>query len=400
MDQLMQARPSPSMAVALVALFIALAGTAFGGPKKGEELPKNSVGTEQLKEGAVKTSDLGRNSVVASVIKPNAVDTTDLKPGAVTATDLAPKSVTTGTIGPGAVLPGTIAPGAVTETALAAAAVSAGKIKDQAITETKIGPGAVTAPAIGPEAITSGKIGPEAIIASKIEAGAIIESKIADAAVKAGKIDEGAVISSKIGPGAVTNQKIDDGAVKSAKIEDGAVGSSKIEGGAVIAGKLGQKVVNTPQISDAIPSSSASKTTATTFTNGGYTALTYPTTLFDSAGLHTVSYRMSAPVDGIYQVTAVATWENDSCGGTRSLEFNGREPNGFDAFLPSPRISSTVQANMGATTTQTLSGMVKLTAGQGIEIWGGGSGMSCANTDVLGNPASSLTMTWVAPGPS
>ena len=42
-------RPSPAMAVALIALFVALGGTGYAVTK----LPKNSVGNEQLKNDAV-----------------------------------------------------------------------------------------------------------------------------------------------------------------------------------------------------------------------------------------------------------------------------------------------------------------------------------------------------------
>lgn len=62
MEKLMRARPSPSMAVALVALFVALAGTAIGadGNNVGTRLPPNSVGSAQLKPSAVTASDISR----------------------------------------------------------------------------------------------------------------------------------------------------------------------------------------------------------------------------------------------------------------------------------------------------------------------------------------------------
>lgn len=46
---------SPSLVVSIVALIVALGGTAYAGVQLG----KNSVGTPQLKNGAVKTSKLG-----------------------------------------------------------------------------------------------------------------------------------------------------------------------------------------------------------------------------------------------------------------------------------------------------------------------------------------------------
>jgi hypothetical protein len=53
-----------SNALASVALFVALSGTALA----ATELPRNSVGTEQLKAGAVHTSDIHGDAVAAGDI--------------------------------------------------------------------------------------------------------------------------------------------------------------------------------------------------------------------------------------------------------------------------------------------------------------------------------------------
>ena len=52
-------KPSPAMAVALVALFVALGGGAYA----ATNLPANSVGTAQLSNGAVTNAKLATNSV-------------------------------------------------------------------------------------------------------------------------------------------------------------------------------------------------------------------------------------------------------------------------------------------------------------------------------------------------
>ena len=64
MSRILSRRPSPGTVIAMVALFIALAGTAYAAT-----LPRNSVGTAQLKNGAVsglklRSSEL-RESAVA-----------------------------------------------------------------------------------------------------------------------------------------------------------------------------------------------------------------------------------------------------------------------------------------------------------------------------------------------
>lgn len=56
--------PSPSMAVALMALFVALGGTSYA----AATLAKNSVGTKQLKNGAVTTKKIKNHAVTASKI--------------------------------------------------------------------------------------------------------------------------------------------------------------------------------------------------------------------------------------------------------------------------------------------------------------------------------------------
>jgi Collagen triple helix repeat (20 copies) len=52
-------RPSPAMVVALIALFVALAGTSYAAVK----LPRNSVGTPQLKNGAVTPPKVSRRTI-------------------------------------------------------------------------------------------------------------------------------------------------------------------------------------------------------------------------------------------------------------------------------------------------------------------------------------------------
>jgi hypothetical protein len=54
--------PSPSMAVALVALVVAMGGTGYA----ASQLPKNSVGAKQIKSGGVGTSEVADGSLLAT----------------------------------------------------------------------------------------------------------------------------------------------------------------------------------------------------------------------------------------------------------------------------------------------------------------------------------------------
>jgi hypothetical protein len=57
-------RPSPALVISIVALLVALGGTAYA----GITIPKNSVGTKQLKDGAVTTKKIKNGTVTASKI--------------------------------------------------------------------------------------------------------------------------------------------------------------------------------------------------------------------------------------------------------------------------------------------------------------------------------------------
>jgi hypothetical protein len=91
--------PSPSMAVALLALAVALGGTTYAAVK----VKKNSVGAKQLKtnavtkpklaDGAVGTAELGGAAVTKAKIENGAVGTTELANNAVGSMNLQPNSV-------------------------------------------------------------------------------------------------------------------------------------------------------------------------------------------------------------------------------------------------------------------------------------------------------------------
>lgn len=69
--------PSPALAIALLALFVALGGTGYAALK----LPKNSVGSKQLRKGAVKGSDLAANAVTGAKVKRGSLAAGDFKSG-------------------------------------------------------------------------------------------------------------------------------------------------------------------------------------------------------------------------------------------------------------------------------------------------------------------------------
>jgi hypothetical protein len=78
-------RPSPAMVVAILALCLAVGGTAFAAVKLG----KNAVKTKNIKNGAVTESKIAGNAVTESKIAANAVTEGKIASGAVSAGKLA-----------------------------------------------------------------------------------------------------------------------------------------------------------------------------------------------------------------------------------------------------------------------------------------------------------------------
>ena len=69
MKALLRHKPSPAMVVALIALFVALGGSAYA----GVTLSRDSVRTVHIKNNAVTAPKIKRNAVRASDIRANAV---------------------------------------------------------------------------------------------------------------------------------------------------------------------------------------------------------------------------------------------------------------------------------------------------------------------------------------
>ena len=94
-----------SLAISLVALFVALGGTA---------LAVSKIGTSQIKNGAITDKKLHAAAVTSGKIKAGAVGATQLAHGAVTSPKLAPASVTTNAIADNAVTSSKVADGTLT----------------------------------------------------------------------------------------------------------------------------------------------------------------------------------------------------------------------------------------------------------------------------------------------
>jgi hypothetical protein len=101
--------PSPAMAVALCALFVALGGASYA-----FTLPDDSVGPKQLRARAVTSTKLGSGAVTARALRDGAVSGRKIASGSVLASDLGGGSVRTAALANGAVTEAKLAPDSVT----------------------------------------------------------------------------------------------------------------------------------------------------------------------------------------------------------------------------------------------------------------------------------------------
>jgi hypothetical protein len=136
--------PSPAMVVALLALFVALGGSAWAVSK---------VGTKQIRNGAVTGPKIKNGAVTTGKIKGGAVNASRLANGAVTGVKLAV--------------------GAVTGTKLGVRSVGAAALADQSV-----GPAAIQSDAVGTESLAD-----SAVTAAKLADGAVQGSNISITAV-------------------------------------------------------------------------------------------------------------------------------------------------------------------------------------------------------------------------
>lgn len=131
-------RPSPALAISCLALFLALAGSAFAAKTA-------SVSSRQIVDGTVRTVDLRDNAVNSPKIANATVTADDLGPSSVGSDEIAKDAVNSDEIADNAVTSSEVAPDSLTAGDLASNSVTSPEIADQTINSNDIGPNAVNA---------------------------------------------------------------------------------------------------------------------------------------------------------------------------------------------------------------------------------------------------------------
>jgi hypothetical protein len=209
----------------------------------------------------------------------------------------------------------------------------------------------------------------------------IFSDDIVDGEVKTVDLGTTAVTNAKLGNNSVRTGKVVDNNLLGADLLDGTVATADLANGAVTPAKFG-----------ATPAARVQKTGNQTIPhNTGSIALSFDQEDFDTANLHdntTNNSRLTAPINGVYQVSAGVAWASNTVG-TRVLDIVVNGPAGNDyaaSYIPATGISPR----------QSTSALVKLTAGQFVVAVAYQNSGSSVDTQ----PAKStfLAMTWVGTG--
>lgn len=346
-------RPSPAMCVAVLALGVALNGTAIGQRATVSKIRNNSITSKHLKKGAIKAANLARGAVTTTAIKP----------------------------------------GAVNAAAIAAAAVTAPALAPAAVTAPALGPAAVNAPAMAPNSVTASKLAPAAVTSISMAGGAVTGASMA----------AGAVTHDKMGLGAVHASNIADGMIKNEHVEPGSMQGAIMANGAILGQHLGLGAVSTSKIAQDVPGVSVKHTTTQSMPGGISTVGTLGTPvqfnseagLWDSGSLHdttTNNHRLTAPQAGVYSIEAMVVWAEDPDGFRQLTLFKNGDPIHHTTAPPARN-----ENGAPAKTPHTLSKMMKLAAGDWVEVRAMQFSESCnalcpAPLNIEANP--SFAMSW------
>jgi hypothetical protein len=182
----------------------------------------------------------------------------------------------------------------------------------------------------------------------------------------------------------VRNDTLSGGGLAAPDLRANSVGSSEVTNGSLGTGEL----------SHSIPAARVTRSSAQSIPDSLNTSLAFDQERYDTAGVHdntTNNSRLTAPVTGIYAVTAQFTWGGSAGPGSR---FAGLMKNGSTLIARSQELAGDDDENI---TTQ-----VRLAAGDYVEVLvlqTSGGNLTVAGNGVAQEITPEFSMTWLAPGP-
>ena len=326
--------------VGYVALFIALSGSAYAidGGLPGQD----QVGSADIIDGEVFSADVRNNQIFSGDVRDDTFPN-----GGLVGADIADESLTGSDIGFGAVESADVADGSLDSADIADASLSGVDIADGGVDNAELAPNSVTGAEVFPSSLTG------ADVLSNSLTGADIGSET--------------------------------------------IGDDELEPSAVGASEVANASLGTAEFASSIPAVKATRTFNQGIVHGTFTALNFNSERYDTAGMHSNSAnlsRLTAPVDGIYLVSAQIEWEENGSG-SRILRLMKGGTNGV-TLARDDRFPSSAPFNSPPVN---LSTVARFAAGEFVvaDVQQSSGG----NLAILQLPERSpeLSMTWLAPGP-
>lgn len=237
------------------------------------------------------------------------------------------------------------------------AKVKAGSLRYAAFAKRQVAPWSLTGiPAGG--ALTG------AFPAPGLAAGSVRSAQIANGAVGRSEIAAGAVGSEELAQGAVRAIDIANGSIGASKIAPNAIGKGQIAPGGVGASEIARGAVGVGELAE-LPGARVylAEGTRVDLASGTRTTLSFGARAYSQGGVWSDARpdRLTAPVDGVYQVTAGVVFE-DNGSGARGLWIVDA---GSGAVFSGQRVNA---VSTTANTEIAISVVQRLEAGQAIAL--------------------------------
>ncbi|MEK6326083.1 MAG: hypothetical protein AABM66_00965 [Actinomycetota bacterium] len=207
--------------------------------------------------------------------------------------------------------------------------------------------------------------------------------------ISTGDIQDGQVQNGDLGINSISSSKVLPSTLIGADIATNTLTSSDIGTGAVASSEVADASLGTAEFATSIPAARVARTSAQGITSGTPSkSLNFTSERYDTAGLHSNSSnlsRLTAPVTGIYEVTAHVSWDFNSSGHRDLGLANG------GTTLAEEHLNA--NATPGGQVDQNISTVARFTAGQFAEVF------VTHDSGATRSVTSEATMTWLAPGP-